>query len=165
MKTQIKFDIDGVCRNLGIIHKRFNIPKLTNNWHWKYKGKDVYDWVAEDLSILESAPSLEYIEAIKEFGKNHKIEFWTHQPKDWEPHTRRWIKKFFGDKCKIVFLKPNEKFNRLKKNKNTLLVDDYPLFKDYKQIILVNQYYNQDTKAPIRVKNNKELSKELKKYN
>jgi hypothetical protein len=164
MKRKIVFDIDGVIRNLGIIHKRFNIPKLSDNWHWTYKGKDVYGWVKEDYKVLEEAPPLEYAEAIRDYGKTHKLEFWTHQPDEWKPYTKRWMKHYFGKGIKIRFLEPRSKFDLLQKHKNIMLVDDYPLFPNYKQIILADQYYNQKVNCLLRVKSKEELAKLLEKY-
>jgi hypothetical protein len=162
MKTKIVFDVDEVIRDLGtLIHKRFKIPQyLQGVWWDSYKGLNFYDWMAKDLSILVDAPTTEYYKTIKSLNNGSVIEFWSHQPKEWQANTIIWLSDHFGDNFKVRFLDREEKYKELKKQPNTLLVEDSPFFPSYKQIILLDKSYNKLCKAKIRIKTPKEL-KEL----
>jgi hypothetical protein len=160
MKKKIIFDVDGVVRNLGIIHEQFKIPRATE-WCWKYKGLDIYGWVKKDYSVLVRAEPTKYVDVVKEFQNGNTLEFWSYQPEDWRPYTLQWLKKHFGNKFIIRYLKPLEKFARLQKYKNVILVEDYPMFPNYNRIALINRYYNKDSKASLRIKTLKDLTRLL----
>jgi hypothetical protein len=167
MKTKIVFDVDEVIRDLGIlIHKRFKIPKyLQGVWWDSYKGLNFYDWMAKDLSILVDAPTTEYYKTIKSFNNGSVIEFWSHQPKEWQANTIIWLGNHFGDNFKVRFLDREQKYEELKKQPNTLLVEDSPFFPSYKQIILLDKPYNTKCKSKIRIKTPKELKELLQRIN
>ena len=160
---KIVWDVDGVIRNLGIVHKRFNIPK-TMDWHWIYKDKDIYGWVKEDYSVLINASPTKYLDVLKESNNGSVIEFWTYQPPDWKPYLKQWLNKYFK-KYIIRYLKPDQKYKRLQKHKNVILVEDYPNYPSYDRIILIDRYYNKDTKATIRITSKKQLKNLLEIYN
>lgn len=166
MKTKICYDLDEVCRNLGsIFNKRFKIPKyLHGTWWDTYKGRSFYDIAKEDLSILVDAPTTEYYKTIKSFNNDSVIEFWSHQPKEWQPYTIKWLQKHFNGYI-VRFLDREEKYKELKKQPNTLLVEDSPFFPSYKQIVLLDKPYNRQCKAKIRIKIPKELKELLQRIN
>lgn len=165
-QTKICYDLDEVVRDLGtLIHKRFKIPEyLQGVWWNNYKGLNFYDWMTKDLSILIEAPTTEYYKTIKSFNNGSIIEFWSHQPKEWQPYTMKWIKKHFNSYV-VRFLDREEKYEELKKQPNTLLVEDSPFFPSYKQIILLSKPYNLQCKAKIRIKTPKELKELLERIN
>ncbi len=161
---KIVFDIDETVRALGAeIHKRFKIPySLRGTWWTTYKGLNFYDWVAKDYSVLYEAPTTKYYKIIKSFRNGSLIEFWSHQPKEWQPHTISWLAKHFGDEFYVRFLDREEKYRELKKNKNIILVDDSPFFPSYNRIWLIDQPYNKNIKCLVRIKIIDDLKKLLK---
>lgn len=153
---KVVFDVDGVVRNLGYVTEYFKIPKL-KDWCWKYKSKDIYGWVKMNYNLLVECPSTKYLDVIKEYKNGSKLEFWSYQPKDWRPYTLKWLKSRFGNDFKIRYLKPLEKYARLQKCKDTILVEDYPEFPNYDRIVLIDRYYNKHSPAKIRIKTKEEL--------
>jgi hypothetical protein len=158
---KIVFDLDGVIRDLGIIHKRFNIPKM-NEWCWKYKDKDIYDWVKTDYSVLEEAKPTKYLKVIQDYinSNNKIIEIWSYQPNDWVKYTKNWINKYFKNSI-TYWLKPEEKYKKLLKEKDTILIEDYPKYPCYDKIILIDTYNNRNVKSDCRIKTVKELKRKL----
>lgn len=158
---KIVVDLDGVLRNLGIIFDKLNISTPTT-WFWKHQNKDIYDWVAIDYNILLKAKPTKFFPIIKKYYGKDTIEIWSHQPKDWQPYTKQWIKKYIKNKVIIHWFTTDQKYKELKKRKNTILIEDSPNFPSYEQIILIDEPYNQKAKAKIRVRTPKQLERELK---
>jgi hypothetical protein len=161
----IKFDVDGVIRDLyTAVTTAFNFK--IDSWNWKYKGKDIYDLAREKPEIVSEAPATKYLKVINEFTNGH-IELWSHQPPEWRLYTNDWLINHLksGIDIDIRYLTPKEKYRALQKEKDAILVDDYPNFKDYNRIILIDQPYNQKTKANIRIKTEKELKDALLVFN
>jgi FMN phosphatase YigB (HAD superfamily) len=158
MKKRYVFDIDGVIRDLHLaLRIKYNIPILTE---WHSKKYNVCKLINKDLSLLEDAPSTKYLSTI---AKYKDLEFWSHQPNLWQKYTENWLERFLGEaKYRVYYLSPEEKFRTLQGNSNIFLIDDYPLFPNYNRIILVDQPYNQETKANVRVKTKQELKDILK---
>lgn len=139
------FDLDGVLRNLaGYVARKYNAPYPTS-WEHLYAGKGIIDRIKEEISCLVDAPPTTYIQLV--WNKIYNPEIWTNQPKEWRKLTQFWISTYMGNGCKVRFLTPDEKEERLKKLKNTYLVEDYPYFKNYDRIILIDQPYNQHIKG------------------
>ena len=155
--TKIYFDLDGVLRNLTTPLIGFEV----DDWHYRTKdGKNILDLIEEDLKVLENAPPTRYFPYI--IDNYYPIHILTNQQEHWKPFTKRWIKKHFGKiKPTITYLKPEEKLAFI--GNNSYLVEDYPLFSSYKNIILINRAYNKKAKAPIRISSIKELDKVLKR--
>jgi len=160
MTQTVVFDLDGVIRNLGIVFKRLKIPTPTN-WFWKYQNKDIYDWIREDYNLLLYAKKTKFLAVIEKYCKDKPIEIWTHQPKDWQEYTKRWIKKNIPNKVVVRWLNTEQKYKKLQKRNNTWLVEDSPNFPNYKRIILIDRPYNKKAKAKIRVKTPKQLERIL----
>jgi 5'(3')-deoxyribonucleotidase len=164
MKKKIIFDLDGVLRDLlSIFRERFNVPQ-TSTWIFTHNGKTIYDYIKEDYSVLYKAEPTQYLDVIKEYIGKSKIEIWSYQPEDWIKYTKKWLNIFLKDKYIIKYLNPEEKYRKLKENKDMFLVEDYPLFPDYSRIILIDTSYNQEVKPFVRVKDKEELKTLLWKY-
>ena len=161
MNKKFVFDLDGVLRELYIpLEKMYNY-KITA-WDTLYKGKDVVELIDEKLSILLKAPSSKYLNIVKKCFD--EIEIWTWQKKSWRKNTLKWINKNFKNKkVKVRFLTMEQKAQRLKENKNIYLVEDYPMYRNYNRIILIDKIYNKKSKAKIRVKKVRELEKILER--
>ena len=146
--SEIFFDVDGVIRDLnGIIRQKFNLPQTTS-WHnneWDKLGKGVYELVAEDYNILTEAIPTKYFKTIINYikKKNGLLELWSYQPPLWQKPTMIWLNHYLKEiEFEILFLSSEQKYNRLKHYSNALLVEDYPYFPSYNQIILVDCLYN-----------------------
>lgn len=160
-KKKIAFDIDGVIRDLyTAVTKAFNFE--IKNWFWKLNGKDIYDLAREKPEIVTDAPATKYLNVINSFTNGH-IELWSHQPDEWKLYTNFWLREHLksGVDIELRYLNPKEKYRALLKEKDTILVDDYPYFNSYKRVILIDAPYNQMTKANIRIKTEKELKDAL----
>ena len=154
---KIAWDIDGVLRDLCVeITKNFGFE--INSWNWNFEGKNVYDLAREKPEMLVNAPATKYIKIVNSLVKDD-IEIWSHQPPEWRPYTNEWLKKYLnpGLKINLRYLNPQQKYETLMKEPETILVDDYPLFTEYDRIILIDAIYNQSSDASIRVKTEEEL--------
>jgi hypothetical protein len=135
-----------------------------DSWNWKYKGKDIYDLAREKPEIVSDAPATKYLDTINSFVNGH-IELWSHQPDDWKLYTHLWLRQHLksGIDMDVRYLTPKEKYRALLREKNAILIDDYPYFDSYKRIITIDQPYNQKTKASVRVKTVEELKTVLER--
>lgn len=151
----IFWDLDGVLRDICT-------PAFGGNPHnWNHKneyGKHILDIIEEDLCILAYSPPTEYFEYIVDtFSPLYIV---TNQKKHWKPFTWQWLHNNMLDKpFEVIYHKPKDKLLFIEDN---ILVEDYPLFEDYSNIILIDREYNKETKAPVRVRNIKELDKAIK---
>lgn len=154
-KYKIIFDLDGILRDLiGAFCKDLNLP-IPTKWEFKKGDKTIYEWMEEkDYEPLVTSFPTEYYRTIRNNTKD--MEIWTDQIPEWRPYTEEWIRIHLG-KCKIRYLLTSEKESRLYGLKNTYLVEDCPNFKDYSNIILIDRPYNQNVKAPNRMKTPSEL--------
>lgn len=164
---KIVFDLDGVLRNLyPILRRKFNLYSPQTYCAWDDDGKNIYDLVKKDYSILERAKPTKYIKTIQDYIAkqsiyDQSIEIWSYQPYSWVQYTCKWIEKYFP-KFIAYWLTPKEKFKRLKDNKDYILIDDYPLHLNYHhRLWLIDQKYNQNVKCEIRIKTVDELRNKL----
>jgi hypothetical protein len=134
----IYFDLDGPIRDLiAVVHN----GKAPLSWDQATPyGTGFLEYVDNNLDILTEAPATEYYNIIKELPF---VTILTHQPKTWIPYTEDWINKYFKKgEYNVHFVNhPEEKFDFLKEG--DILVEDYPMFKSYSQIALVEYPYNQ----------------------
>lgn len=151
----IFYDLDGVIRDLCT-------PiwgRQAHEWNEKKDGMGLIEYVYQDLDILREAPPTEYYQTI--FAQP-SVRILTCQPIEWRNPTREWLEKYFGAHCDVeaIFVSaPSEKLARLKPS--DVLVEDYPFFEDYSQIALIDRPYNQNVKAPIRIRNSRDLGEFL----
>ena len=170
---KIFFDFDGVMRHLGYpIFKRH--PKYWNEQppHWQegYGYFDLVKWYTEKPELLYFAPPTEYCQTVLTTCRQLEImpEFVSCQPISWRDITSKWITYYmwrydFHRSWGIHWVRePEEKFNYI--GKGNLIVEDYPLFKNNKQVILIDRPYNKYVIKPFaRVKTPKQLKNLLQK--
>jgi hypothetical protein len=146
----IYFDIDGVTRDLCSVV--FLDDKFTEWGHRNARGQDLVEIVNDNPALCKVAPPTEYLPVINTFRQPH---FLSVQPDSWRRYTREWLDyhvrryfvQFFSTCAeKIAFLQPGD-----------LLVEDYPHFDDYSQIILIDRPYNQDVACLRRVRTPRQL--------
>lgn len=167
MEHKIVWDIDGVCRDLsGQVAEEFCLPVPKTWYFWEKMGHNIYDLVKKDRNILVRAKPTEYFNTINSFISQFKeVEFWTHQPDDWVEYTLKWLRMRVNvSNIKIVCLTPQQKYEGLLYFKENLLVDDFPFFPTYDQIVLINQPYNKECNSKIRIFNNEQLKLLLDNY-
>ncbi len=160
---KIVFDLDGVLRDIiSYLEKRYNI--LIREWYWNHEKKDIYKLIKEDnyRALIDAEPT-DYLKSIiKNFDY---LEIWTNQPDKWLPYTNKWIdeniKQYIDCEIKIMSSEQKEKLLVLDCD-GIYLVEDYPNFKNYENIILVDRLYNRNVICKHRVKNGKELINKLK---
>lgn len=84
----IVWDLDGVLRDLsGTL-----LGEDPERWDYKVNGKNIFQLVAEDMGILETAKPTLYYPIATAFSP---IVILSSQPENWRPYTMRWIKKYF----------------------------------------------------------------------
>lgn len=155
---RIIFDLDGVLRDINAyLRARLGIPEI-KEWYWKYKGRDIYDWVKFDnyCSLVYSPPT-PYFYVVEELVKFPCI--WTSQPEEWKVYTKAWLRYYFGREYSLEYLSLLEKRERLDEDKSLYLVEDYPFFDNYNRILLVDKPYNQAVKTDLRIKTVMDLGK------
>jgi len=150
----IFWDIDGTVRDIHSPVYGKNVVPL--NWDSKTNGIDFCDYIDNNLQLLENAPPTEYYKIVCQYKKPH---FLTRQPLPWIPYTTKWLKNHFENfivdfipeiEDKLDFIGPDD-----------YIIDDYPKFSDYSQIILVDYPYNSHVFCKYRVKSPSELKKIL----
>jgi hypothetical protein len=146
----IYFDLHGVISDLSTAVFGFKPV----SWNYKIDGENLIDKVESDLNLLESCAPTEYYDIISEL---QFIFILSAQPEHWRVKSDNWLFNHFVPER--VFRRyvnsPQEKLAILKPG--DMLVEDFPFFKDYSQIILIDRPYNQNVKTDRRVKTPAEL--------
>jgi hypothetical protein len=151
MVNNIYVDIDGVLRLLDV--KCFGKP--AKYWHQKNdKMQSLIEIVNENLNVLLEAEPTEYLPY---FNTWPKLTLLTSQLEAWKPYTEAWLKAHLTVPYTITYtLDANDKLDHLEKG--DYVIDDSPMFSNFKQVILVHKKYNKKAEAPLRIHNSFELS-------
>jgi len=142
---QIFWDLDGCIRDLaaplhgGASPLSWSQP-LPNGW-------DICAWINDNKEILALCPPTQYYCIARALPS---ISIISAQPEGWRPFTSAWIHKHFNMATTTVTYVDSgeEKLDLL--GASDLLVEDYPLFSNYSQIILIDHPYNQGVVAPYK---------------
>lgn len=158
---KIVTDLDGVLRDLNMeMVMNYGIP-YPIIWDWKYNGESMFDYIKKFPSILSNSPKTEYFDIIVKYLGND-LEIWTSQMPEWREYTEKWMKDNLNTiRYTYSYLKPQEKYSILNVLEDYILIEDYPKFKNYDKIILIDRPYNQHVNAKMRVKSPYELEKLL----
>ena len=155
---RIFWDLDGVLRKLS---HGFNGTDYPNSWWEKdSNGKNICEYIDEDLTMLLECPEENYIEVAKECLPLHIVSL---QPDNWRKNTSKWLDIHLPDAHVKYVTKPDHKLLYLECG-TRILIEDSPNFDDYSQIILIDRPYNAHVDAPHRVKSPDELRDKLRKY-
>ena len=146
----IYWDLHGVLADLSKAVFGFEPP----HWDYKVSGENLLDIVETNLSLLEKCEQTEYTNLVKSLPFLFVI---SSQPVHWRSYSDEWLKKNFNPKktFRQYVNKPQEKLALLKPQDR--IVEDYPFFEDYSQVILIDKPYNQNAPAKIRVHSPEEL--------
>ena len=139
----IFFDLDGVIRDLTY-YIRGTEPRT--DWHGILpNGETVGQYIDNNLNTLITAPPTPYLDVIKQLKQ---ITILTNQPGPWQYRTLAWIEDhFYGNKIDVFFVKKmKDKMSYL--HDGDLLVEDYPHYDNYSQIVLIDHPYNRNVKNP-----------------
>lgn len=142
--NNIYWDLDGVLRDLCV--QVFG--KHADSWdQLSEDGRSLMDVIDDDLTLLFTAPELEYANIAREFAPLHIL---TVQPDHWRKQTGDWVDKhFYG--AKLKFLNKAEDKLKFLESGTRVLIEDYPKFTSYNNIILVDRPYNRCVKNVQRV--------------
>lgn len=141
----IYFDLDGVIRDLST--KALGCP--ATHWHHKVDGKTVVDCIREDLGLLLRADPTEYYPLIKTLPA---ITIITCQPQEWRNYTTAWVDHHLDNVQDLIYVdRAEDKLPYL--YHGDWLVEDYPFYASYDQIILIDRPYNKNAPAEVRVCN------------
>jgi hypothetical protein len=144
----IYFDIDGVVRDLLTL-----MGANPQHWDFEHNGETLIQFYDRYLYRLRVAPVTEYYDTITQFTDNPT--FITRCKESWRLPTHDWLSAHFATFRCIFVNEPEEKLNWLQEG--DFLVEDYPGFSDYSQIILIDTPYNQNVYCERRVRTPAEL--------
>lgn len=144
---RVFIDIDGVVRDI-------ETPILGGHSQvWSgiiVEGLDFVEYITKrNIKMLSTAPKHDYYDVLQNWIKTankykvglNNLHFLSCQPHAWRPHTSKWLKKHFPNISYTFTLSPVEKLDVVKKEKGWL-IDDYPDFSDYSNVIIVDKPYN-----------------------
>jgi len=152
---KIYWDLDGVLRDLCTPTFGYEPPSW---WHTNNKNQAICDLLEENLCIFATAPPTEYFDyAITTYEPLHIV---TNQKDHWLPYTVEWLHSFIPTQFDVTYLKPEYKLEFI--GRDNYIVEDYPFFMEYDNVILIDRPYNRQTTSAIRVKNVKELDEVIK---
>ena len=135
------YDLDGVLRWLTAVPRDWREPL---DWDEPLPtGQNVFEYFGEKLERLCYAPVTEYYSTIVK-DRNAKLTIVTHQPKEWVLYTEKWIHVYIPMATVFYVGSSEEKMEHL--NEETLLVEDYPKFKDNSKIVMIDRAYNREVK-------------------
>lgn len=150
------FDLDGVIRDLNMAVSGKHLHK----WDGLIKGKTLTETVNNNLNLLFEAPPTEYYPLIKKIAREELFIIST-QPQSWQPYTNKWLNKYLPN-CNVIYTANSEHKFRYIRNTD-LLIEDYPYFKDYHHVVLIERPYNKNVTQECydRIKNISELGRFL----
>jgi hypothetical protein len=153
----IFWDLDGVLRNLTYNFQESDV----DSWdRVNGSGKTVVEHVEENLSVLVDAPEYDYLSVARQFSPVHIVSA---QPDSWRPYTSTWIDKHIPG-ARIKYLLDTQHKLKYLESGTRILVEDCPLYSDYRHIILIDRPYNKDVECSRRVHNPEELMDELRRF-
>ncbi len=147
----IFWDIDGPVRRLDKAVFKGETP---DTWDQKTKnGRTLFQEVnaTPELCLL-SEPS-EYLPLLNSMKR---VTFLSNQPLKWQHYTLQWLNIYVRIPYKVVFTKDwRDKMGYLKMN--DFLIEDFPCFSSYDQIVLIDRPYNRHVVCPRRASTPEEL--------
>jgi len=140
-------DVDGVVRDLetAVLGKDHD-----GGWAKEVDGMPFLDYVTLHRdTLLVDTPETEYCKALQEWSNlagPRSFKFLTSQPDEWRPYTEKWLADRFPGTPVIYVYKPKDKIEIIKKF-DGILIEDYPFFESYDNIVLVDRPYNHKVKS------------------
>lgn len=150
------WDVDSVLRDLSTAVLGFELP----SWDYRHKGKHFCTLVEENLNVLEVARPLVFVNVLNE---QRNAIILTHQPENWRPYTEKWLSHWIKVPHKIIFTSSVKEKEIYLKEKEDYLIDDYPLFSNYSQILLIDRPHNMHLQnIPNRIFSGNQLREKIK---
>ncbi len=153
----IYIDVDGVIRDLCF--GAWGNVEVTH-WDFEVNGKGIVDTIDANPEILVKSPPTEYLECLS--GLDHVI-FLTAQRPNWIEFTHRWLKMYVPIQWQAIITRgPDDKERRLVDG--DILIDDYPGFKSFDRIALLDRPYNRHIDVPLRITDKNGFMEVLRAY-
>ena len=152
------WDVDGVMKRLDYLV----LGKDANTWEETRNGKNVIELVNENPEIVLQAEATEYVDRINQLYRGKTLHIITSQRPTWRPYNEKWL--YLHLKCAFDIQYTNNARDKLRLLKpGEYLIDDSPLFPDFRQVILIDKKYNRHLMVPTRVHNPDALEACLKR--
>jgi hypothetical protein len=156
----IWWDLDGVLREIDKVGPNADYNKMEQHDYYYKQWDEVKKWLDDIPDRLLELPPTEYCNTVFRYynRRAQKMRIITCQPNNWRHFAIKWIHQR-TDKAMIYFTDtPKGKIEVMKDNTaNWVLIEDYPYFDSYDNIILIDRPYNQNVKCDIRVHSPQEL--------
>jgi hypothetical protein len=150
---KIYWDLDGVLRDLS----KIVFGKDPTEWGAKTDDRlSIFDAIRKDPRLLIDAPTTEYLPVAL---KQKSVHILTCQPDNWKTLTELWIATHLKDIDVLITFSETSQGKLAMLEGGDYLIEDYPLFSDYKNIILIDRAYNRNVNAPIRVHTPEQLER------
>ncbi len=151
--SKVYWDLDGVLREFGT----YVLGYEPSYWDAINKdGKTVIELVNERPEICLECPESKYLPIVNEYLD--KITIMTNQLPSWIPFTDKWLNNHIQIQYEVIYTKnPGDKLARLKEG--DILVEDFPNFPCYDNIVLIDRTYNKHVSAPLRISTISDLKK------
>jgi hypothetical protein len=143
-----RWDLDGVLKRLDI----GALGREARTWDDTENGMDIVQHVNANLDILLYAPESEYLRPIdnlyRESGQTLRIL--TSQREHWKLYKERWLADNLTCDWEVEYSQGIQ--NKLRHmGADEYLIDDYPYFKNWNQILLVDRPYNRHVEVSVRI--------------
>jgi len=132
---KVYFDVDGVLRDM--IGYFLGTPD--DDWDARVDGKNLYEKLEEDFSVLERMPPMDYVPVVRQFTDRPDI-ITAQIEEEAREATTRWVLKHFRD-ANIIFVGNSEEKNSLL-SENDRIFDDHPRFPWSPKLIIAGHGYN-----------------------
>jgi hypothetical protein len=147
------WDIDGVLRDL----MKGSGIELQMSW----EDSKIVESVEEDFSVLVNSPALPYLDVLLNFlnreHSNLEHIILSANPESWRKYTNQWLDEHGLKGVKRIFTDTLEEKLDYLDTPDVVLIDDYPYFVDYGNILLIDHSYNKSARPLVRIKNPLEL--------
>jgi hypothetical protein len=147
------WDIDGVLRDL--------VKGLDIELQMSWEDNKIVESVEEDFSVLVNSPALPYLDVLLNFlnrgHSNLEHIILSANPESWRKYTNQWLNEHGLKGVKRIFTDTLEEKLDYLDAPNVVLIDDYPYFVDYSNILLIDHSYNKSARPLVRIKSPLEL--------
>jgi len=161
--NMIALDLDGVLRDLNHYMVAFYGGGYPSKWEWRYGGRDICTAIEHSDALIKSPPT-DYFKHLLKYTDDHVATIMSMQPLEWRPQTNAWIHKHMGHVDVIYFDTLVAKKSYVDSHPMFRLVEDYPYFNSYDNVILIDYPYNRNADAPVRVKDAVNLVLEIERW-
>ena len=147
------WDIDGVLRDL--------VKGLGIEFQLSWEDNKVVEGVEEDFSVLVNSPALPYLDVLLDFLEEESFNLehviLSANPERWRKYTNQWLDEHGLKNVERIFTDTLEEKLDYLDTPDVVLIDDYPYFVDYGNILLIDHSYNKSARPLVRIESPLEL--------